>query len=66
MTWNDIVQLISSVGFPIVACVYLAYTNNATLDKFRESLDANTDLLQQLTIFITKKIDNGGGKEHDD
>lgn len=54
MTWNDIVQLITSVGFPIVACVYLAYTNNTTIDKFRESLDANTDLIQELVIFIKK------------
>lgn len=35
---NDIVSLISSLGFPIVTAMYLMWYNNKQLSQFREDI----------------------------
>lgn len=52
---NEIVQMISSVGFPIVMCVIMfKYTYDLNTqhkeesEKFTEALNANTLVLQKL------------------
>ena len=64
-------SLISSVGFPIVACVYMFYLNqNMTekhkveMDGMKDAINANTNVIAKLETlletFITK-----GEKEND-
>lgn len=55
MDFGTIASLISSVGFPIAACVYLVYNQNRAderhrdeIDKLRTSLDNNTKVITKL------------------
>lgn len=50
-----ITQLISSLGFPIAACIYMAWSNQKAnerhkeeIDKLRESVDNNTKVMIKL------------------
>jgi hypothetical protein len=45
---STIIQLIGSLGFPIVACVFLWKFINGTLDSFRQALQQNTAMLAQV------------------
>lgn len=61
---NEIVNLISTVGFPIVACLGLGYFIKATMDAQREDTRADKErMYQQLDKFgsildeSTKTID---------
>lgn len=60
MDFSTISGLISSVGFPIAACIYMAYLQNkseeryrADIDKMRETVDNNTHIM----IRICEKLD---------
>ena len=48
-------QLISTIGFPIAACVYLAFSN----EKLRGTIDENTKAIAELksviNLYITKE-----------
>ena len=64
MNLNDIIQAISTVGFPIIACLFFLWQNKvqadrsaAQIDKMNEALQQNTLALQELTIYI--KEDKG-------
>ena len=55
MNVNDITQLVSNLGFPIVVAgvlfwiLYKTSMNyNATIDKMRETIDKNTQLIQEM------------------
>lgn len=55
MEYNIIVQLISSVGFPIVACCALFWQMNQQnirhkeeIDSLRETIEKNTDAIEKL------------------
>lgn len=59
MEINEIVNLISNVGFPIaVCCVMFYYMNKQTekhkqeIDKLSETLQGNTQVLTELTTLI--------------
>lgn len=53
---NEFVTIISSLGFPIAACCFLAYfistTLKETLKEFRLSIEANTKAVQELIILV--------------
>ena len=56
---NAITSAIGSLGFPIVACVILFWYLNkereshaVEIDKLRESLDNNTEILEKLKDII--------------
>ena len=58
----EIVTAISSVGFPIVGCVYLIYSNNKNnqnhteeVKKLSESINENTNVLIHLADVIEQK-----------
>lgn len=60
MDFSTISGLISSIGFPIAACIYMAYNQNkseeryrADIDKMRETVDNNTHIM----IKICEKLD---------
>lgn len=44
MEYSTLSQLISSLGFPIVACCYLAYSN----EKLRKTIEENTKTIEAL------------------
>ena len=44
MEFSTLSQLISSLGFPIVACCYLAYSN----EKLRKTIEENTRTIEAL------------------
>lgn len=55
MNVNDITQLVSNLGFPIVVTgvlFWLLYKNslmyNTTITKMRETIDKNTQLIQEM------------------
>lgn len=55
MTLQEIVNAISTVGFPIAACIYLVYNQremnkatNETIDKLRDTIENNTKVVTRL------------------
>lgn len=48
MDVNDIVALIGSLGFPIVACVGMFYLYNRTLKDFTSTLDGIASEIKEL------------------
>ena len=45
---NDIIQLVGSLGFPIVACGYMMVTNNKTLKELTTAVNSLTSAVQIL------------------
>lgn len=45
---EEITQMISNVGFPIVACVFMAWFINTTLKDFTNTMRENTNMLSKL------------------
>lgn len=71
---NEIVQMISAVGFPIVACVGMAYFFAKVNDNYRndikeiqashkDEMKAMTDAINNNTLVIQKLIDSMDEKE---
>ena len=61
MDLQSISQLISTMGFPIVACIYLALSN----DKLRTTIEENTKTIASLEkvvsmYFLKEEKTNGG------
>lgn len=61
MDANTVTTLISTVGFPIVCCIYMAYLikdmNNKHEDEMntlRETLAKNTTALEKLELLISE------------
>ena len=52
MNITEISNSITSVGFPIVACLLLFYFNKVEIEKLKESLDNNTKVLEALKEII--------------
>ena len=40
---NEIVQLIGSIGFPAVCCLYMMKNNNDTINKLSDMVNQNTE-----------------------
>ena len=51
---NDIINAISTVGFPIVCTIVLFGLYNKTITSFKDSIDKNTEALKMLEEIITK------------
>lgn len=56
MDMSAISQLISSVGFPIAACVALFWQMNRESTQHKEEMDALKESLNQNTLAITKLV----------
>ena len=52
---NDIINAISTVGFPIVCTIVLFGLYNNTITSFMDSIDKNTEALKMLEEIITKR-----------
>ncbi len=48
MSIDQIVAMISSVGFPIIACVGLYHMVTKTLKSLQDVVQANTDAIQRM------------------
>lgn len=59
MNVNDIVTLIGSLGFPIVACVGMFYLYNRTLKDFTSTLGDIVTQIKELREDIRELV-NGG------
>lgn len=56
MDFSAVSQLISSVGFPIAACVALFWQMNRENTQHKEEMDALKESLNQNTLAITKLV----------
>ena len=56
MDFSAVSQLISSVGFPIAACVALFWQMNQESTQHKEEMDALKESLNQNTLAITKLV----------
>lgn len=56
MNVNDIVTLIGSLGFPIVACVGMFYLYNRTLKEFTSTLNDIVTQIKELREDIKQMI----------
>lgn len=59
MNVNDIVTLISSLGFPIVACVGMFYLYNRTLKDFTTTLNDIVTQIKELREDIREFVSGG-------
>lgn len=64
MDAQSLMQMISTVGFPIVCCIYLIYTQNKTeekhaeeMDKMRETVENNTKVMIKLCAKLGVDVD---------
>lgn len=55
MDINAITQLITTVGFPIAACIALFWQNL----KMNDTIDRNTEALIELTTIIKERLGDG-------
>lgn len=56
MDFSAVSQLISSVGFPIAACVAMFWQMNRESTQHKEEMDALKESLNQNTLAITKLV----------
>lgn len=56
MDLSTVSQLISSVGFPIAACVALFWQMNKESTQHKEEMDLLKDSLNKNTLAITKLV----------
>lgn len=52
MDANAIIQAIGSVGFPIVACIYMAYIHNESEIRHSDERKAMTDAINGNTLVL--------------
>ena len=60
---GDIVNIISSVGFPITMALILLWYIYDSNNKHKEEIDKMSEALNNNTIAITKLLDRLGGDE---
>ena len=58
MDVNAVVTAVSSVGFPIVCCVGMAYYINTTLKELTKVMNEHTVAIEKLTTIIDKHVDS--------
>ena len=58
MDVNDIVTLIGSLGFPVVACVGMFYLYNRTLKDFTSTLNGIASEIKELREELKELIKN--------
>lgn len=58
MDVNEVIQMISTVGFPIVMCVVVCFYVKYIIDKNSEQLQAITDKHREESREMTTAIEN--------
>lgn len=54
---DQIANLIGSLGFPIAACIYMAYVNAKQTEAHKEEMSKMTEAVNELKIAITSLVD---------
>lgn len=64
MDITEITQLVSSVGFPIVACMAMFYMNNKTLTELKDTIQNNTTVMELILqkIGVDVNVKNNSDK----
>lgn len=57
MDLNAISTMIGSLGFPIAACVYMAYANAKQTEAHKEEMSKMTEAVNELKVAITTLVD---------
>lgn len=65
MDTNAIVQLISSLGFPIACCVAMFWQNNKLNESHKEEVSKLNEAINNNTIALNHIIDKLGGENSD-
>lgn len=63
MNVNDVIQLISSVGFPIICCLICFYYIDKKDTSHREEIDSLRNVIEQNTIVTEKLVSALEGRE---
>lgn len=54
---EDILAIISTVGFPILCCIYMAWYINKMDEQYKESQHKLTSIIENNTKVMTQLID---------
>ena len=54
---DQIANLIGSLGFPIAACIYMAYVNAKQTEAHKEEMSKMTEAVNELKVAITSLVD---------
>lgn len=54
----SVIELVGSMGFPIVACVAMGWFIQNTFKEFQQIMIENNSLLKNLTRYLMKETDN--------
>lgn len=54
---EEIANLIGSLGFPIAACIYMAYVNAKQTEAHKEEMAKMTEAVNELKVAITSLVD---------
>lgn len=65
MDTNVIVQLISSLGFPIACCIAMFWQNNRLNERHKEETTKLNEAINNNTIALNHLIDRLGGSNDD-
>lgn len=70
MDITQIETLITSIGFPIVACIFMFKYNTEELKELRSAIQENTEAINKLCYRYDSQYgggsDNGEGEENDE
>lgn len=58
---NELVQAISTVGFPIVVCIILIYLNEKQATQHKEEVDKMTEAVNNNTVVIQQILEHMRG-----
>lgn len=57
MDVGTITSMIGSLGFPIVACIYMAYVNSKQTEAHKEEMAKITEAVNELKVAITSLVE---------
>lgn len=63
MEFSEVVQLVGSLGFPIVMCLMMYYRMDKQDETHRLEMDKITESLNNNTIALTKLTERLGGDD---
>jgi hypothetical protein len=65
MDTNVVVQLISSLGFPIACCIAMFWQNNKLNENHKEETSKLNEAINNNTLALNRLIDKLGGTSDD-
>lgn len=57
MDVGTITNIIGTLGFPIAACIYMAYVNAKQTEAHKEEMSKMTEAVNELKVAITSLVD---------